>query len=141
MGLEDLDQLREIHERAAQAVDLVDHHDIDAAGLDIGEEPFDGRPLEGGAGDAAVVVAVVHRHPALGLLALDIGLAGLALGVQRIERHVEPFLARFAGIDRAAELAFRGLAHRAPPEFRRPKKSGPFQRVPVMARATAESDL
>ena len=82
MGLEDLDQLREIHERAAQTVDLVDHHDVDAAGLDVDEEAFEGRPLEGGAGDAAVVIAAVHRHPALGFLALDIGLAGLALGVQ-----------------------------------------------------------
>ena len=105
MGLEDSDQLGEVHERAAQAVDLVDHHDVDTVGLDVGEEAFEGRPLEGGAGDAAVVVAAVHRHPALGLLALDIGLAGLALGVEGVERHVEPFLAGFAGIDRAAELA------------------------------------
>jgi hypothetical protein len=35
-------------------------------------------------------------------LALDIGLAGLALRVERVELEVEIMLARFAGIDRTA---------------------------------------
>ena len=35
-------------------------------------------------------------------LALDIGLAGLALGIERVEGEVEIMLGRFAGVDRAA---------------------------------------
>jgi hypothetical protein len=38
MGIEQLDQLGEIGERAGQAVDLVDHHDIDVADPQIGEK-------------------------------------------------------------------------------------------------------
>ena len=141
MGLEQLDQLGEVHQCADQAVDLIDHHDVDLAGLDVGEEPLEGRALESGSGKAAVFVISLEQHPAFGLLARDIGLAGLALGVQRIERHVEPFILRHSGVNRAALFAEWGLAHRAPPCWRRPKKSGPFQRVPVMARAIGESDL
>jgi hypothetical protein len=36
-------------------------------------------------------------------LALDEGLAGLALRLQRIEFLIEAFLGRFAGVDRAAD--------------------------------------
>jgi hypothetical protein len=36
-------------------------------------------------------------------LALDIGLAGLALGIERVEFEIEIVLGRFAGVDRAAE--------------------------------------
>jgi hypothetical protein len=35
-------------------------------------------------------------------LALDIGLAGLVLGIERVEFEVEIVLGRFAGVDRAA---------------------------------------
>ena len=46
--------------------------------------------------------------------------AGLALGVERVELHLEPFLARLARVDRAAELASAGfesgcLRHALPP--------------------------
>ena len=39
------------------------------------------------------IVAVGHQHPALGLLAGDIGLAGLALGIERVELHVRALFA------------------------------------------------
>ena len=81
-AVEHLDQLGEVHQRARQPVDLVDHHDVDQAGLDVGEQPLQRRALQRAAGEAAVVVAVAHQHPALGALAGDVGLAGLALGVE-----------------------------------------------------------
>ena len=65
-----------------QPVDLVDDDDVDPAGLDVGQQPLQRRPLQGAAGEAAVVVAVGHQHPALGALAGDVGLAGVALGVE-----------------------------------------------------------
>jgi hypothetical protein len=40
--------------------------------------------------------------PALWHLALDIGLAGLALSVERVEREVEVMLGRLASVDGAA---------------------------------------
>src|SRR5690606_4507639 len=70
-----------------------------------------------------------------------VGLACLALGVEAVEFLFEALLARLAGIDGAAHLAGRGLGHRTLPCFRKPKNKGPFQRVPVMARAIADSDL
>ena len=141
--VEHLDQLGEVHERAAEPVDLVDDHDVDPARLDVGEQPLQRRPLQRPAGEAAVVVAVGDQEPALGLLARDIGLAGLPLGIEGVELHVEPLLAALARVDGAAALeddraACEGFAHPLPRWFLRPKKTQPFQRVPVMARATEE---
>ena len=36
--IEQLDQLGEVGERAGEPIDLVDHHDVDLAGPDIGQE-------------------------------------------------------------------------------------------------------
>ena len=73
VALEDFDQLGEIHQRAAEPVDLVDDDDVDQAGLDVGHQLLQPRPLQRAAGEAAVVVALTDRSPALGLLAGDIG--------------------------------------------------------------------
>jgi len=62
--VEHLDELGEVHERAAQPIDLVDDHDIDPLGLDIGQQPAQGWPLEGRTGDAAVVVVGGQLDPA-----------------------------------------------------------------------------
>jgi hypothetical protein len=40
MPVEQLHHLREIQQRAAEAVDLVDHHAIDLLGFDCGIEPL-----------------------------------------------------------------------------------------------------
>jgi hypothetical protein len=40
LGIEDLDDLGEIGERARQPVDLVDDHDIDLVLADLGEQPL-----------------------------------------------------------------------------------------------------
>ena len=107
--------------------------------LDIAQQPLQRRPLHGAAGETAVVVAVADEDPALVLLAGDVGQRRLALGVERVELHVEPLVGRDAGVDGAADLA-DGRFHFAE-WFRSPKNSGPFHRVPVMARAMADSDL
>ena len=106
-AVEHLDQLREVHQRARQPVDLVDHDDVDQPLLDVGEQLLQPGPLQRAAGEAAVVVGVADQRPALRALAGDVGLAGLALGLQRVELLVEALLGRLAGVDRAAELADR----------------------------------
>src|SRR5690606_24398813 len=98
------------------------------------------------AGDAAVVILIADQHPAFRPLTSDVRLAGLSLGMQAVELLFQPFLGGFAGVDGAAQLAddlgsFGQLCHVRPLWFLRPKKTQPFQRVPVMARAMADSDL
>ena len=102
LGIEDLDDLGEIGERPGQPVDLVDDDDVDPPRLDVGEQPLQRRPLHRGAGEPAVVVSRAQAHPALVPLAGDVGLAGLALRMQRVELLLEPLLGGFAGVDRAA---------------------------------------
>ena len=105
LRVEHLDDLGEVGERAGQPVDLVDDHDVDLAGRDVGEQPLQRRPLHVAAGEAAVVVALRRGLPALVLLAADVGLAGLPLGVEGVELLLEPLLGRLAGVDRAADAA------------------------------------
>src|SRR5690349_20842909 len=78
-------------------------------------------------------------------LAFDIGTGSLVLGIQRVELLIEAVLSRDPGIDRAPDdLAGQRFSRphglSSPPTVlsRRPKKRGPLQRVPVMAKAIAE---
>ena len=127
VGIEQLDHLREVRERSGQAVHLVHHHHADLACLDVGQQPLQSRALERCTGAAAIVIGARHRPPPQGLLALNIGGAGLALGIQGIEVLFQAFLGRLAGIDRAGN-GFQG---------RSPKKRGPDHAVPVIARVIA----
>ena len=97
--------LEKVHQRARQAVDLVDHDHVDQPVLDVGEQLLQAGAFQRAARDAAIVILIAHQHPAFGLLAGDIGLAGLPLGVEAVELLLEPFLARFAGVDGAAQAA------------------------------------
>src|SRR4029079_9660283 len=115
--------------------------DLALAPLEGGEEPLQGRTLQRAAREAAVVIAVRDEQPAFGFLAGDIGLAGLALGVEAVELHLEALLGRLAGVDRAAELSDDKLLHGRLRWFFSPKKIQPFHREPAIARATAENDL
>jgi hypothetical protein len=45
---------------------------------------------------------VGDKPPAFARLALDVGLTGLALGVERAEGEIEVMLGRLAGVDGAA---------------------------------------
>jgi hypothetical protein len=63
--IEHLDQLGEVGERAAEAVDLVDHHHVDQPILDVLQQPLQAGPLQRAARDAAVVIRIANQHPAL----------------------------------------------------------------------------
>src|SRR4051794_34565322 len=72
-------------------------------------------------------------------LASDIGLRGIILGIQGIEVLFQSLVSGDARIDRASHpLGYLGAQDRASFEglSRKPKNLGPFQRVPVMAKAT-----
>ena len=101
-------------------------------GGNIGEEPLQAGSLERPAGDAAVIISVADRLPAFAGLTLDIGGAGLVLGIEAVEVLLQPFLARLAGVDGAALVhaaRFRGFV---------PKKAGPDHCVPVIVRAISD---
>jgi hypothetical protein len=80
--LEQVHELREVGQRAAEAVDFVDHDDVDQTRLDVPQQPLKGRTLQRPARDPAVVIEVGQRDPALRLLAGNVGEPGLALGVE-----------------------------------------------------------
>ena len=92
--------------------------------------------------EAAIVVAVWHQEPAFGALARDIGLAGFPLRIEGVELHVEALFGALARVDGASALEddgrLGGFPHSLPRWFLSPKKTQPFQRVPVIARATEE---
>ena len=109
MGIECLDQLGEVGERAGQPIDLVDDDHVDPSRLHIDEQLLERRPIQRAAGEAAVVVTIPNQSPALMRLALDVGLARLPLGVEGIEVLFEPLVGRDPRIDRATETALGRL--------------------------------
>jgi len=100
--VEEFDQLGKIGQRSGEAVNLVDHHDIDAPGRDIGQEPLQRRPLHRAAREAAIIVAISQATPALMGLALDVGFGRLTLVVEGVELLLQPMLGRDPGVDGAA---------------------------------------
>src|SRR5439155_26996456 len=92
--------------RAGEPVDLGADDDIDPAPPDVGEQALECRPLHVATREPAIVVAGPGQCPALVTLATDVGLAGFALRLERVELVLQPFLGGFAGVDRAA-LAVR----------------------------------
>src|ERR1700693_5471158 len=107
MLVKQLYQLGEIGERAGQPVDLVDHDDVDLAATDMVQQLLEGWAVQGGAEQPAIIIPRPDQPPALVGLALDVGLAGLALGIQRVELEVEIMLGGFAGVDRTASLLWK----------------------------------
>ena len=92
MSVEYFHDLGKIGERPGQAIDLVDDDHVDLAILDILEKPLQGGTLHGAARQPAVIVTGRKGDPAFVLLAGDIRLARLALGVERVEVLFETFL-------------------------------------------------
>ncbi len=111
MGVERLDQLGEVGKRTRQPIDLVDNDDVHLALPHLGEELLQSRAIQRCAGQSAVVIALGREPPAFVGLALHIGLAGLALRIERVESEVEVMLGRFAGVDGAALRLRRGRLH------------------------------
>ncbi|MBV6414927.1 MAG: hypothetical protein OMOMHJEC_02763 [Xanthomonadales bacterium] len=145
VAVEHIDEPGEVRERAGQSVDLVDDHDVDALGLDVGEQAAQARALHVAAREATIVVAIVQRHPAFVALAGDERQAGIALGFEAVVLLVESLVAGFAGVDRTAFLGDDRRRRRVGSALRlharsfvvSPKKAGPDQRVPAMWQAMA----
>lgn len=111
MAVEDFDKLGKVSECARQPVDLIDDDHIDLAGLDIGDQPFQGWPLHRAAGKPAVIIKRrQHRikrrqhRPAFVLLRKNESGAGFPLGVERVEGLLQPFIRGFSCVNRAACL-------------------------------------
>ena len=65
MSFKHIDQLGEIRQRAAQAIDLVDHDDVDQPRLDVAQQPLQCRPLKRPARDPTIVIVIGQRDPPL----------------------------------------------------------------------------
>ena len=107
--------------------------------------PFRGgiaQPLNVDAALAAVIIAGLDQGPAGMGLAFDIGRRGIILRIQRIELLIETLVGGDAGINSAANWFNRSRLHLPVSHVGgaclslRPKKRGPFHRVPVIAKAT-----
>jgi hypothetical protein len=61
MGVECLDQLGEVSERAGQPIDLIDDDRVDPSCLHVDEQLLQGRPIHRPAGEAAVDTEFLHR--------------------------------------------------------------------------------
>jgi hypothetical protein len=109
MLVEQLHKLREICQRSRQSVHLVDDDDIDLPAADVAQQLLQGRAVQRGPGQSAIIVPRPDEPPALVGLALGIGLASLSLRVERIEFEVKVMFGRFAGVDCAAENLLRRL--------------------------------
>jgi len=141
-GIQDLDDLGKIGDRAGQPVDLVDDQGVDPSRGDIVEQLLQRRPIDRRAGEPDVIIHRAPAHPAFGPLAVDEGLANFALCLQRIEFRVEPLLGGFAGVDRAADgLPLNDLGDQnARARLLTPKNRGPDQCAPVIFSAITVSE-
>src|SRR6202012_5264133 len=101
--IEQFDQLGEVRQGSRQAVDLVDHDDIDLSGSDVFQQPLQigtvGRP----AGISIIVVPGSGQSPTGMGLTLYVGGGCLILGVQRVELLIEALVGGDPGINSAAE--------------------------------------
>ena len=114
--IQPIDDLSEVGERAGQAIDLVDHDRVDPPPVDIGEQCFQPWAGHGSTRETAIIVDRGQHPPALGDLALDVGLAGFALSVQAVEGLIQPLLRTLPRVDRAPHdfRLRRRLGHREP---------------------------
>jgi hypothetical protein len=121
-AIQNLDDFGEVGEAAGEPVDLVDDDHIHPARLHLGEQPLEAGALHVAAREAAIVIEVGQQRPAFMALAVDIGGAGLTLGIEAVEILVEPLLGRFARVDGAADPASGSrlgiTPHRRSPAFR-----------------------
>jgi hypothetical protein len=121
------DDLGEVGQGAGESVNFINDDGVDSLRGNIVQKLFQSWPFHVAAGEAAIVIASGDDMPSLVALAEDVSFARLSLGIQGIERLLQPLLGRFAGIDGAANPSSHG--------FRTPKNRGPDHRVPVISRA------
>ena len=117
----------------------MDENAIDLAGSDVGEQALQGRTVHAAATEAAIVVVFGNGYPAGMTLTGDVGLAGIALGIQGIEFLFQAFFGGFAGVDGTADGGLVPGIHGWPPWAWRPrwKNQKPLQWLPVISLARA----
>jgi hypothetical protein len=77
--------------RSRETIDFVDNDSVESPCLDVFQQPAERRPVDVAAGEPAIVVSGGESNPPFVLLTLDVGLARLALRIERVERLIEPF--------------------------------------------------
>src|SRR5271166_1621136 len=110
LRVEDLDDLGEISQRSRQSVDVDDDY-VDLVGTNVVQELLQRRAIHRASGIGSIIVERGENRPTFVLLARDVGLAGFALCIERIELLLEALLRRFAGVDGAADLRARRGTH------------------------------
>ncbi len=137
-----LEHASEVHQRAAQSVDLVDDYAIHLAGFDVRQQLLERRTIHIATSETTVVITIGHAMPAFLRLAFDVRFGAFALGVKRVELLVETLVRRLASVDGTVQLAIDvGLVHLSPPFLLSLKKWYPLQCWPVIFLATALSVL
>ncbi len=99
LPIENLHDACEVHERPAESVDLVDDHAVDLAGFDIGEQSLECRTLHVAARKSTVVVMIGKANPTFVLLAGNVRVGAVALGIKRIVILLKSLFCAFARID------------------------------------------
>jgi hypothetical protein len=82
LAIEDLDQAGEVGEGAGQPVDLVEHDGVDGAAFDLGQRAAAAPGVPECRPRSRHRIAGGEQLPAFVALAANIGLAGLALGIE-----------------------------------------------------------
>ena len=87
--LKELHQSREVQERPGKAIDLVDDNAVHSALGDVSQQFAQRRPVRAAARVSAIVILFRNDHPTGMSLGGDVGLARLALGVERVEGLIQ----------------------------------------------------
>jgi len=70
--------------------ELIDHQDLDSAGLEVDQQTLDCGTLKGAARIAAIVVLDLDQPPAFMPSAPDVGFTRFPLGMQGVEFLLQP---------------------------------------------------
>jgi hypothetical protein len=93
-------------------IDLVHHHGIELAGRDVGEQALQrGALIHSQRQEGWRVIDAHYDNGGYSGATLE-GHTRFALGGERVERLFEPFFARFARVDRAAQRPLALREHR-----------------------------
>ncbi|MFH1209055.1 MAG: hypothetical protein V1673_05825 [Candidatus Omnitrophota bacterium] len=97
---------------AGEAVDLVDHHSLDALPLDIFDKLLQGRAIERSPGLPGILIDL-EDLPSKGFLTFDVGSTTIPLVIERgIRLRFRPLVHRDPCINRTInDIIFRGWVH------------------------------
>ena len=102
--VERLHHLGEVEQRSAEPVHLVHDDAVDLAGLDVGQQAFERRPVHVAAGETAVVVAVGERRSTFMCWLLMYASPDSRWASSELNSCSSPSSVDFAGVDGAANL-------------------------------------